>query len=140
MGSAKLNLSSLELNRAEELTIKLEDAQRATKDLGEIKLGVTLWPKTQEDKEQVSPPIYITHVLELSVKHFIFHHRFHFALLIPTKPAPLTVQCAYVREMLLSGVGWNLATDFTAINFCYEHSCDRLSRSSTIWQFLIKGN
>lgn len=53
MGSAKLVLTSLELNRAEDLTIKLEDAQRANKDLGEIKLGVTLWPKTQEDKEQV---------------------------------------------------------------------------------------
>ncbi|XP_050073733.1 multiple C2 and transmembrane domain-containing protein isoform X1 [Anopheles maculipalpis] len=52
MGSAKLYLTSLELNRAEDLTIKLEDAQRASKDLGELKLSVTLWPKTQEDKEQ----------------------------------------------------------------------------------------
>ncbi|XP_062553215.1 multiple C2 and transmembrane domain-containing protein isoform X2 [Armigeres subalbatus] len=57
MGSAKLNLTSLELNRAEELLIKLEDAQRANKDLGEIKLGVTLWPKTQEDKEQRNPKL-----------------------------------------------------------------------------------
>ncbi|XP_055619934.1 multiple C2 and transmembrane domain-containing protein isoform X2 [Toxorhynchites rutilus septentrionalis] len=54
MGSAKLPLTSLELNRAEDMTIKLEDAQRPLKDLGEIKLSVTLWPKTQEDKEQVS--------------------------------------------------------------------------------------
>lgn len=54
MGSAKLPLTSLELNRAEDMTIKLEDAQRPLKDLGEIKLNVTLWPKTQEDKEQVS--------------------------------------------------------------------------------------
>ncbi|XP_058054608.1 multiple C2 and transmembrane domain-containing protein, partial [Anopheles bellator] len=52
MGSAKLNLTSLELNRAEDLTIKLEDAQRPSKNLGEIKLNATLWPKTQEDKEQ----------------------------------------------------------------------------------------
>ncbi|XP_062710210.1 multiple C2 and transmembrane domain-containing protein isoform X2 [Aedes albopictus] len=57
MGSAKLVLTSLELNRAEDLTIKLEDAQRANKDLGEIKLGVTLWPKTQEDKEQRNPKL-----------------------------------------------------------------------------------
>ncbi|XP_055612277.1 multiple C2 and transmembrane domain-containing protein isoform X2 [Uranotaenia lowii] len=57
MGSAKLLLSSLELNRAEELMIKLEDAQRAGKDLGEIKLNVTLWPKTQEDKEQRNPKL-----------------------------------------------------------------------------------
>uniref|UniRef100_A0A182NHJ8 C2 domain-containing protein n=1 Tax=Anopheles dirus TaxID=7168 RepID=A0A182NHJ8_9DIPT len=52
MGSAKLYLTSLELNRAEDLLIKLEDAQRPSKDLGELKLSVTLWPKTQEDKEQ----------------------------------------------------------------------------------------
>ncbi|EDS45772.1 conserved hypothetical protein [Culex quinquefasciatus] len=52
MGSAKLQLQSLELNRVEEMTIRLEDAQRANKDLGEIRLNVTLWPKTQEDKEQ----------------------------------------------------------------------------------------
>ncbi|KFB36651.1 AGAP007646-PA-like protein [Anopheles sinensis] len=57
MGSAKLYLTSLELNRAEDLTIKLEDAQRASKDLGEIKLTVTLWPKTQEDKEQRNPKL-----------------------------------------------------------------------------------
>uniref|UniRef100_A0A1Q3G4Q9 Putative conserved plasma membrane protein n=1 Tax=Culex tarsalis TaxID=7177 RepID=A0A1Q3G4Q9_CULTA len=52
MGSAKLQLQSLELNRVEEMVIRLEDAQRANKDLGEIRLNVTLWPKTQEDKEQ----------------------------------------------------------------------------------------
>ncbi|EAL41731.2 AGAP007646-PA [Anopheles gambiae str. PEST] len=57
MGSAKLYLTSLELNRAEDLTIKLEDAQRASKDLGELKLSVTLWPKTQEDKEQRNPKL-----------------------------------------------------------------------------------
>ncbi|XP_049543863.1 multiple C2 and transmembrane domain-containing protein [Anopheles darlingi] len=52
MGSAKLCLTTLELNRAQDMAIKLEDPQRANKDLGEIKLNVTLWPKTQEDKEQ----------------------------------------------------------------------------------------
>ncbi|XP_058461918.1 multiple C2 and transmembrane domain-containing protein isoform X2 [Malaya genurostris] len=57
MGSAKLQLTALELNRAEEMSIKLEDAQRASKDLGEIKLNVTLWPKTQEDKEQRNPKL-----------------------------------------------------------------------------------
>ncbi|XP_055531817.1 multiple C2 and transmembrane domain-containing protein isoform X2 [Wyeomyia smithii] len=57
MGAAKLQLTSLELSRAEEMLIKLEDAQRANKDLGEIKLNVTLWPKTQEDKEQRNPKL-----------------------------------------------------------------------------------
>ncbi|XP_053687859.1 multiple C2 and transmembrane domain-containing protein [Sabethes cyaneus] len=57
MGAAKLQLTALELNRAEEMIIKLEDAQRANKDLGEIKLNITLWPKTQEDKEQRNPKL-----------------------------------------------------------------------------------
>lgn len=72
MGSAKLQLTSLELNRAEELIIKLEDAQRANKDLGEIKLNVTLWPKTQEDKEQVSA---IIHQMKMSFPS-PFNYRF----------------------------------------------------------------
>ncbi|ETN67533.1 multiple C2 domain and transmembrane region protein [Anopheles darlingi] len=57
MGSAKLCLTTLELNRAQDMAIKLEDPQRANKDLGEIKLNVTLWPKTQEDKEQRNPKL-----------------------------------------------------------------------------------
>ncbi|XP_050090347.1 multiple C2 and transmembrane domain-containing protein isoform X2 [Anopheles aquasalis] len=57
MGSAKLCLTMLELNRAQDMAIKLEDPQRANKDLGEIKLNVTLWPKTQEDKEQRNPKL-----------------------------------------------------------------------------------
>lgn len=68
MGSAKLYLTSLELNRAEDLTIKLEDAQRASKDLGELKLSVTLWPKTQEDKEQVR-----THSIPRTSSHTLSH-------------------------------------------------------------------
>lgn len=54
MGSAKLQLSNFELNRSEDVSVKLEDSSRPTKDLGELKLNVTLWPKTQEDKEQAS--------------------------------------------------------------------------------------
>ena len=54
MGQSHLHLTSLELNRQEDLTIRLEDNQRPNKNLGEIKISVTLWPKTQEDKELVS--------------------------------------------------------------------------------------
>lgn len=53
MGATKLNLTQLELNRPEEITLKLLDPARPLKDLGEIKIVVTLMPKSQEDKEQV---------------------------------------------------------------------------------------
>lgn len=53
MGSTKLDLTMLELNRPQDVLLKLDDPSRPNKDLGEIRLNVTLWPKTQEDKEQV---------------------------------------------------------------------------------------
>lgn len=56
MGATKLVLTQLELNKPEEMCLKLADPARP-KDLGELKLVVTLLPKTQEDKEQV---IFIT--------------------------------------------------------------------------------
>lgn len=73
MGSAKLCLTTLELNRAQDMAIKLEDPQRANKDLGEIKLNVTLWPKTQEDKEQVRP---------FTQRHYIIFGLYCFLLFI----------------------------------------------------------
>lgn len=55
MGSAQLALTSLELSRTHELTVKLEDPSRPVRtNLGELKMNVTLWPRTQEDKEQVN--------------------------------------------------------------------------------------
>lgn len=53
MGATKLNLTQFELNQPEEIYLKLTDPARPMKDLGDIKLVVTLLPKTQEDKEQV---------------------------------------------------------------------------------------
>jgi Ca2+-dependent lipid-binding protein len=53
MGATKVNLTQLELNHPEEITLKLTDPARPFKDLGEIKIVATLMPKTQEDKEQV---------------------------------------------------------------------------------------
>lgn len=55
MGATKFSLTQLELNQPEEIYLKLTDPARALKDLGEIKIVVTLMPKTQEDKEQVDP-------------------------------------------------------------------------------------
>lgn len=54
MGATKLTLSQLELNQPEDIYLKLSDPARPLKDLGEIKLNVTLMPKSQEDKEQVT--------------------------------------------------------------------------------------
>lgn len=54
MGAAKLDLTTLDLGRMQELVLRLEDDSRTAIDLGELRLNVTLWPRTQEDKEQVS--------------------------------------------------------------------------------------
>lgn len=63
MGSAKLDLTLLDLGRLQELLVKLEDPSRSNRELGELRLNVTLWPRTQEDKEQVC----IGYVCELCV-------------------------------------------------------------------------
>lgn len=61
MGATKLSLTQLELNQTEEVYLKLTDPARPLKDLGELKIVVTLQPKTQEDKEQV----------RMSLLHFV---------------------------------------------------------------------
>lgn len=53
MGSAKLEMAQLELGLTQSVALKLEDPSRADQNLGELRLSVTLWPRTQEDKEQV---------------------------------------------------------------------------------------
>ena len=53
MGTTKLDLTQLELGRLQEINLKLEDPSNSTRTLGELKLNATLWPRTQEDKEQV---------------------------------------------------------------------------------------
>jgi hypothetical protein len=53
MGATKFALTQLELSQAEEMYLKLIDPARPLKDLGELKVVVTLTPKSQEDKEQV---------------------------------------------------------------------------------------
>lgn len=54
MGSTKIFLPDLELGKVEELVLPLEDSNNQMKDMGEITLSVTLWPRSQEDKELVS--------------------------------------------------------------------------------------
>lgn len=53
MGSAKLSLTTLDLGTMQDLIVKLEDPARPNRNLGELKISITLWPRTQEDKEQV---------------------------------------------------------------------------------------
>ncbi|CAH2058517.1 unnamed protein product, partial [Iphiclides podalirius] len=53
MGSCYLDLTALELGRTQDLVLCLRDPNKPSLDMGEIVLNVTLWPKSQEDKEQV---------------------------------------------------------------------------------------
>ncbi|XP_060536438.1 multiple C2 and transmembrane domain-containing protein isoform X3 [Cylas formicarius] len=51
MGSAVLDLSTLDLSRPNDLALVLHDPTRPDANLGEIYLSATLYPKTQEEKE-----------------------------------------------------------------------------------------
>lgn len=56
MGSCYLDLTALELGRSQDLVLCLRDTNKSSsnlQDLGEVVLNATLWPRTQEDKEQV---------------------------------------------------------------------------------------
>lgn len=53
MGSATLDLTTVELNKSVDITLALQDPNRPAASLGEIQLTVTLYPKTQEDKDLV---------------------------------------------------------------------------------------
>lgn len=60
MGTTKIDLTQMDLGRLQELRLKLEDPTNVTRTMGELRINATLWPRTQEDKEQVNiPPIYI---------------------------------------------------------------------------------
>ncbi|XP_062532774.1 multiple C2 and transmembrane domain-containing protein isoform X1 [Bombyx mori] len=52
MGSCNLDLTALELGRMQDLVLCLRDPNKPHQDMGEIVLNVTLWPKSQEDKDQ----------------------------------------------------------------------------------------
>lgn len=53
MGSATLDLTTLDLGKTSDVTLCLQDTSRSLAKLGEIMLTATLYPKSQEDKEQV---------------------------------------------------------------------------------------
>lgn len=54
MGSAKLDLTELELGKSQDLQIKLEDLNHVDRPMGEIFVNLMLIPRSQEDKEMVS--------------------------------------------------------------------------------------
>ncbi|VVC87851.1 unnamed protein product, partial [Leptidea sinapis] len=52
MGSCYIDLTALELGRCQDLVLCLRDPNKPNQDMGEIVMNVTLYPKSQEDKEQ----------------------------------------------------------------------------------------
>nr|CAD7452289.1 unnamed protein product [Timema tahoe] len=52
MGSAYLDLTKFELTKTTEVTLSLRDPGKP-EYLGELQLSVTLYPRSQEDKDQV---------------------------------------------------------------------------------------
>lgn len=54
MGSAILDLTQLDLGHSHDLRFELKDPARLKQDLGEIFITATLFPRNQQEKEQVS--------------------------------------------------------------------------------------
>lgn len=53
MGAAVLDLTLLDLGHPQDITLELKDPDRPKQHLGEIYLTATLWPRNQQEKEQV---------------------------------------------------------------------------------------
>lgn len=53
MGAAILDLTQLDLGHQQDITLELKDPNRPRQNLGEIFISVTLWPRNQQEKEQV---------------------------------------------------------------------------------------
>ncbi|XP_017460634.1 PREDICTED: multiple C2 and transmembrane domain-containing protein 1-like, partial [Rhagoletis zephyria] len=51
MGSAQIDLTQLELGKAEDVSLPLHDINHPERQMGEILINLTLWPRSQEDKE-----------------------------------------------------------------------------------------
>lgn len=53
MGSAQFDVTQLDLGHPQDVTLELKDPARPKQHLGEISLTATLWPRNQQEKEQV---------------------------------------------------------------------------------------
>ncbi|KAI9582544.1 hypothetical protein GQX74_009931 [Glossina fuscipes] len=69
MGSAQIDLTQLELGKAEDINLQLQDTNHPERQMGEILINLTLWPRSQEDKEMVSK-MKTPHVVLISLKCF----------------------------------------------------------------------
>lgn len=58
MGVAQLDLTQLDLGQSQDVMLELKDHNRPKQHLGEIYLTVTLWPRNQQEKEQVDRLIF----------------------------------------------------------------------------------
>lgn len=66
MGSAQIDLTQLELGKAEDINLQLQDTNHPERHMGEILINLTLWPRSQEDKEMVSK-MKTPHVMLISL-------------------------------------------------------------------------
>lgn len=71
MGAAALDLTQLDLGHAQDITLELKDPARPTQHLGEIFLTCTLWPRNQQEKEQVI--IFFFHFVKHTRLSFVYH-------------------------------------------------------------------
>lgn len=53
MGAAQFDLAQLDLGQPQDIVLELKDHNRPKQHLGEIYVTATLWPKNQQEKEQV---------------------------------------------------------------------------------------
>lgn len=61
MGAAQLELVQLDLGHPQDIVLELKDPARPRQHLGELYLTATLWPRNQQEKEQVH--LLFIHVL-----------------------------------------------------------------------------
>lgn len=73
MGAAQFDLAQLDLGQPQDIVLELKDHNRPKQHLGEIYLTATLWPKNQQEKEQV---FILTHVFAILFRSmFLFIER-----------------------------------------------------------------
>lgn len=71
MGAAQFDLAQLDLGQPQDIVLELKDHNRPKQHLGEIYLTATLWPKNQQEKEQVFILTHVSAILFRSIFLFI---------------------------------------------------------------------
>lgn len=73
MGAAQFDLAQLDLGQPQDIVLELKDHNRPKQHLGEIYLTATLWPKNQQEKEQVFILTCFCHFVSIDV--FIYRKK-----------------------------------------------------------------